>query len=318
MTTCAVIVAVGSPTHKSQLIYNRPRAMLPALGKPLVVRLMDRLLRAGITRFVVITGADEGGVASYLHNHWVPNADVSFVLLPAYGTLPNAIAEAAGRCGEPFLLCGYNTFLHPHVLERMKTADDAYGLTLVGTTAPLSDTSSGCYAAATGGSADCLTRDSFHGALTLANAGYCTLGFALFAATLTSEDHPEKFQISDMFRLYVQPSRPARVVRAGWTLQVESDFDLLTLHRHLLQEEDNAYILSEILNSVQIVPPVRIDPRVNIGRGARIGPFAYLESGCSIGANAVIENAVIMANAAVSAGTHVNGEIVATRARIQV
>ncbi len=316
MTNCAVVVATGSPRHKSQLIYNRPRAMLPALGKPLVARLMDRLLRAGISRFVVIIGTDEGGVASYLHDHWVPNAEVNFVLLPQHGTLPNAIGEAAARLGESFLLCGYNSFLHQHVIDRLQATADDYNLTLVGTNAPLSDTSGGCFALLEGDQVSALTVTPTAGAYTLANVGHCTLEFALFAGTLTAHDHPETVQIADIFRLYVQPARPAHLIKASWTLQVESDHDLIVLHRHLLEEEDNAYILSEIPGSVQIVPPVRIDPRVNIGRGARIGPYAYLESGCSIGAGAVIENAVIMANVNVPLNAHINGEIVATRARI--
>ncbi len=48
MINHAVVVAIGNAVHQSKLIYNRPRAMLPALGKPLVVRVMDRLLRGGV------------------------------------------------------------------------------------------------------------------------------------------------------------------------------------------------------------------------------------------------------------------------------
>ena len=44
----AVILAVGSSLHQSQLTYSRPRVMLPVLGKPMVVRTMERLYRAGI------------------------------------------------------------------------------------------------------------------------------------------------------------------------------------------------------------------------------------------------------------------------------
>jgi NDP-sugar pyrophosphorylase family protein len=67
LVSCAVVIAVGNIAHQSQLIYNRPRAMLPALGKPLVVRIMDRLYRAGIQKFMVVVGEDEGAVAAYLN-----------------------------------------------------------------------------------------------------------------------------------------------------------------------------------------------------------------------------------------------------------
>ena len=72
MVDRAIVLAVGSTSHQSQLIYDRPRAMLPVLGKPLVARTMERFYRAGIEKFTVIVGYDEGAVASYLNAHWFP------------------------------------------------------------------------------------------------------------------------------------------------------------------------------------------------------------------------------------------------------
>ena len=89
----AVVIAVGNIAHQSQLTYNRPRAMLPALGKPLVVRIMDRLYRAGIQEYVVVVGEDEGAVAAYLNQHWAPNVSIEFIIQSKEQNLAKTLAD---------------------------------------------------------------------------------------------------------------------------------------------------------------------------------------------------------------------------------
>ena len=80
----------------------------------------------------------------------------------------------------------------------------------------------------------------------------------------------------------------------GDTVQIDTDSDLLTLNRQLLDGGQDAYILSELPPSVRITPPVRIDPPVSVGQGAQIGPHVYLERGSSIGHEAVIREAMVL------------------------
>ena len=51
MVNSAVILAGSNPAHKSQLMQGLSRTMLPALGKPMIARVMDQLYRAGIRHF---------------------------------------------------------------------------------------------------------------------------------------------------------------------------------------------------------------------------------------------------------------------------
>ena len=72
-------------------------------------------------------------------------------------------------------------------------------------------------------------------------------------------------------------------VSADWHLHLNSEIDLLTINKRLLREDRGTHILSEIPSTVHITPPVRIDPKVSIGKGAKIGPNVYLESGAQVG-----------------------------------
>jgi NDP-sugar pyrophosphorylase family protein len=319
---CAVILAVGSPAHQSQLTYNRPRAMLPALGRPLVVRMMDRLYRSGIQEYTVVVGEDDGSVASYLNAHWAPDVKVNFVFHATQDSLLKTLGKIAREYRQPFVITSYNSFIHPNFPERLTKHYHDYGdeLMLSGAATTLSRGQNHYFALTDDHRVSEITTEVTAGqqALTLTDLALCGQRFVDFLAAQSERGtgllHRELMQV---FRYYVGLGMPTFVTETAWTLQVETDDDLLTLQKHLLDEEQDAHILSELPASVQVVPPVRIDPQVSVGQGATIGPYVYLESGCSVGHKAVVRNSLILNRAAVGAGETVSNVIVSTRARIQ-
>ncbi|MBZ0288764.1 MAG: NTP transferase domain-containing protein, partial [Anaerolineae bacterium] len=137
MIEFAVILAVGSSLHQSQLTYNRPRVMLPVLGKPMVVRIMERLYRAGIHKFIVVVGEDEGAVASYLNSQWLPNVEIEFLIQPLTSSLTKTLANIARSNPEPFLLTTYNTFTHANFPEHLLNHHNSNPECLLLTGAPI-------------------------------------------------------------------------------------------------------------------------------------------------------------------------------------
>lgn len=321
MIECAVILAVGNPAHQSQLIYDRPRTMLPALGKPLVVRAMDRLHRIGIKEYIVVVGEEEGAVAAYLNSQWVPNARIQFMMQASSDSLTRILAEIARKYGRPFLVTSYNSFTHPRFPERLLKHMDDYGdaLILSGAFSTLSTSDRNFFATTqdknrvTAVNAEPPTRGT---KLTLADLAVVGQKMIHYLTTALPETGTFSKQLMNIFDRYIRGGSPAYVVEAAWLLQVQTDFDLLTLNKQLLDEGQDAHILSELPGAVQIIPPVRIDPQVSIGPGATIGPFAYLESGCSVGRDAVVNNAMILRGATVISGEMITNTIVATRARV--
>lgn len=323
MINRAVVVAVGNAAHQSKLIYNRPRAMLPALGKPLVARVMDRLLRGGITQFTVILGEKEGGVAAYLDAHWVANASVEFVIQSSKHTLTQALSEVARAQSAPFLLTSYNSFAHLNFVERLcrrfLTMPDT-PLLLSGAGASLSISSVTRYAMLDAANAvHDIAVDQSAPALILTDFAVCGVPFIDYLIGLPAlEGGLLCADLASIYERYVKAGGGAMIVPTSWALQIDRDPDLLTLHRHLLDEEQDAHILSEIPPSVQITPPVRIDPLVSVGQHARIGPYVYLESGCSVGEGAIVENALVLNKVMVKAQETIKDAILATRAHIYV
>jgi NDP-sugar pyrophosphorylase family protein len=315
----AIVLAIGNPNHQSQLIYNRPRAMLPVLGKPLVARAMERLYRAGIQKFTVVVGAEEGAVAAYLNAHWLSNVSLEFVIQPDHASLTQSLVEVMSRYDQPFLLATYNSLTHANfpenLLERYKNTDEELVICAAPTTLSKSDPTA--YGLTENQMVTKIVHerpDEQQSSLLLIGLARCGMQFVHY---LTQPGLGSRNQVMDIFTDYVETGGKTLVAETAWVLPVETDYDLLTVNKLLLNDGLDTYILSDIPRSVEIIPPVRVDPKVSIAVGAKIGPHVYLELGCSVGPNAVLNNAVVLENAVVPAGSIWNDVVVSSRSTIQ-
>ena len=331
MPHTAIIIAVGSHTHESALIYNRPRTMLPALGKPLVVRIMNRLYRSGIRDYVVILGEKEGNVANHINQKWVSDANIEYILKRDTVPLGRILSQIANEHPHPMLVVSYNDFTHAHLSDRLLkyhqiSPDD---LILAGSQESLSASQQHRYAslpAITGkpiqDPSSQLAADSIvllaktptpnTPNLILGDTAMWGRRFVAFLAE-APEATCRRHNLFDIAADYFALDHVVRVARTSWTLKVQTDQDLLTLNRHLLTEETDAHILSELPYTVHIRPPVRIDPGVNVGQGATIGPYVYLEKGSSVGRQAHVRNTIVLENCFIEASASVENTIVSSR-----
>ena len=315
----AVILAVPSPNHSSGLTKTRPHAMLPALGKPIIVRVMNQLLEYGIGKFIVVVGLNEGSVASYLKTNWVPHAEVEFVLKSDYESLSSTLSQIARKLDKEFFVVNYHTFAQPQLLPTVLNLAGDYSdsLILAGADTTLSKIEHKAYVSQNEsgnfeiGSSPSVDMDS--GKL-VANMAICGRHFIEFLKEL-----PKKLgtgslhqQFVDILQLYTTSTNPHIILRkTAWIMQVNSDADLMLLNYQLLEDGVDAHILSEIPSSVQIKYPIRIDPGVSIGQSAVIGPFVYLESGSSIGMGSKISRSLVLRGSFISPYTNVEHVIIA-------
>lgn len=311
--------------------------MLPALGKPLCVRVMDRLYRIGIKKYTVILGEQEGTVANYLNSRWHREPDIEFILKSESQPMGKVLSSIAMQQTQPMIIAGYNSFTHEHFPARLRKYHDLSpaDLILAGATNSLSRSDTQTFARidlpGTGEvgytttprqAAEVVTAinpemSPAHLNLYLTNIAACGTTFIEFLQKLTPED-VRCNTLMDIFAAYVRKGHTARLARSGWVMQVQEDRDLITLNRHLLDEQMDAHILSEVPYTVKIIEPVRIDPGVSVGQGATIGPHVYLESGSSVGREAVVKNSIVLGRATVKGHETVKDSIISTRERIQL
>lgn len=317
----AVIIAIAHPQHNSQLTYNRVHAMLPALGKPLVVRIMDRLNRAGVKRYTVIVGVNEGLVASYLNDHWLPDVKIELKYKSDHESLAGMFREIAQENDEPFLVSGYNTFTHTHFPESLIEHFEEYADQLLIGAAPkmLSRVPHRDFAILDGQRITKINEFAVRDQPTMGVTPIAICGTPMVTYLKSLDDESIKDQRKHFLALaadFITQGGSATIAETSWLLQIEADRDLITLNKYLLDEALDASILSELPYTVQIIPPVRIDPQVSVGQGAVIGPHVYLERGCSVGRDVKLKNAIILQKATVPAEKTVVDTIISTRGPI--
>ncbi len=122
----AVILAAGRGSRLGLLTKDRPKSMLPVLGKPIMARVMDRLRDAGIRRFVVVIGEQEGAIAAYLSTSWYPDAEIKFALQAVPTGTVDALTLAAPFINGPFVLTAVdNLTSSEHVRNLVARFDQA-------------------------------------------------------------------------------------------------------------------------------------------------------------------------------------------------
>lgn len=315
----AVILAAGRGTRLGNLTKDRAKSLLPVLGKPIMVRVMDRMREAGVKRFVVVIGAQEGAIASYLTGSWYPGMEIKFAIQAVATGTVDALGLAAPHIDGPFLLSSVDNLTsaeHVQNLVNRFNADEQIA-TLSLLPAPPEKIRK---------SADVIIEDDIITAIREKpenpQGQYASIMLYAFSPDILSYLPRVKTfvrgerDISSAIQLAIEDKKRVGYVTTDWRLHLTNELDLLAINRQFLQEGRDTHILSEIPGSVHIIPPVRIDPRVSVGLNTKIGPNVYLESGSTVGQGAIIEDSIVLTGATVPAGVHCKCEVVDRSGRI--
>jgi NDP-sugar pyrophosphorylase family protein len=316
----AVILAAGRGTRLGLLTKDRPKSMLPVLGKPIMVRIMDRLREVGIRRFVVVIGENEGGAAAYINSSWYPDTETRFAIQAVPTGTVDALLLAASHLDGPFLLTAVDNLTSVEHIQNLigcfnHSSDQVAALSLLPATPDQIRASS-----------DAVIEDDRIVAIEEKpehpRGSYAAIMLYAFAPRFL--DYLPSVGVSPRGEREIVSAIQASITagqRVGyaitdWRLHLTRELDLLAINRQFLQEGRDAHILCDIPGSVQIIPPVRIDPKVSVGRDARIGPNVYLESGATVGQGAVLEDTVVLSGGVVPAAEHCVGELIDRHVRV--
>lgn len=314
MIDSAVILAASSSFAKREITIARPHAILPALGKPMVVRVMERLYRAGIRRYNVILGINDGPVASYLNRQWMPDATIEFTL-QSQETLLLLLHRIAKQLETPFLVASHNSFTYERFVQSLLRhhEEQPQPLLLAGARLSLSAAKPRVYATVTDGKVTihhAMEEETDH--FVLGEHMLCGRHCVQYLTQLNeSELSQSGLTFFDVVQAYAsQGDAELAIAETSWLLDVVQDSDLLTLNKRLLEDSNDGHILSELHSSVRVIPPVRVDPQVSVGQNAVIGPHVYIERGGRIGSGVRIRNALVLEGSNVASGSTIDGKII--------
>lgn len=118
----AVILAAGFGSRLRPLTDDRPKALVPIDGHPLLERALDALAEAGVKSVVVVTGYRQERVRELLA--WYSGLDVTTVENPDYATTNTlaSLLHAAPLLDDDFLLLDGDLVFEPAVLRPLVEA----------------------------------------------------------------------------------------------------------------------------------------------------------------------------------------------------
>lgn len=317
----AVILAAGRGSRLGVLTTDRTKSMLPVLGKPIMVRIMDRIREVGIRRFVVVIGNQEGGLASYLSSSWYPNIEVKYVLQATPKGTADALALAEQYIDGDFLLASVDNLTPPEhipaLLSCFDKMDADFVLSLIQASPSVIQSSASVTI-----EDDLITNitekpDTPTGDYAAFMLYACKHKFLDYVKSVKESSRGEQELAFAIQKLIEDKGRIGYVVAEN-RYHLSHDTDFLAINRSYLDEGRDTHILSELPSDVSVIPPVRIDPNVRVRSGAKIGPYVYLENGSSVGEGAVVSNAVVLQNASISKNEICENQIVTRNHRISV
>lgn len=314
-----VILAAGGSTHLKHLTRDRTKAMLPVVGKPLMVRVMDRIREAGITRFVVVINENEGGLASYLSGSWYPNVEIKYVLQTSPKGTADALDLAAKYIEEDFILAAVDNLPPPihvtNLIDYFQRTNCEVVLSLV--QAGQEEIKTSADVTVEGERITSIVeKPATPGGTYAAFMVYaCKHDILQYLKKVRYSARGEK-ELASAIQELIKDGKKIGYLEAPYRFHLVDDIDLLSITRGFLEEGRDSSILSDLPGSVTIIPPVRIDPGVSIGHQARIGPYVYLENGCTVGEGAKVADTVVLRNATIPKGEVCRHQIVTRTARI--
>jgi choline kinase len=87
----AVILAAGNATRMRPLCNDLPKCLLPVGGKPILQRIIENIVAAGIYEIGLVIGYKAGDIRSFVKEHF-PFHRIRFVVNPKYESTNNAFS----------------------------------------------------------------------------------------------------------------------------------------------------------------------------------------------------------------------------------
>jgi len=121
-----VILAAGDGTRLAPLTLDRPKPLVPVLGRPLLDYTLDAFVAMGITDLVLVVGYKEEMIRQWVGDGRRYGAKVIYVYNPDY-ELENAISVYAARVAVPdqsFILAMADHMISPQILAHLLAMGD--------------------------------------------------------------------------------------------------------------------------------------------------------------------------------------------------
>lgn len=316
MITQAVILAAGRGTRLGNLSQHYSKAMVPIVGKPMLFRVMDEMLEAGITRFVIVVGENTHEISSYCESHPLNGVDIEIALQNSPIGTADALVSAAPFIDGDFLLSSVDNLVEADALIRLISHFNESKDNLTFTLLPASVTQiqQSAEILLEGQQVVAITEKPIQPQTTHASIFlYACQPFLLDYARRVQTSVRSELEIQSAFQQLLNDRYQIGTMSIQRRFHLTYPEDILALTLFVFENRSVHHIGSPIPSSVTIKSPVWIEENVTIEEGATIGPLVVLSHGVSIGKQAVLSDCVIMENIVISPHERISHQVISGR-----
>ncbi len=313
-----VILAAGKGSRLHPITVARSKAMLPILGRPIVERVMERLLAHGVDDFVLVISPDDREMTRYFRRESPLAADVRFVYQPERLGMAHALQQAAPLIEGDFVLSACdNLVAEDHVGRLLHTWRSDRQPNAVLTLMPVEPERLGSVGIVEL-DGPWVTRIVEKPAPDEAPSEISSLPLYVFSRRIL-DYLPEvprsprgEYELQDAIQLLIDRDGHVTGVQTHRRLTLTNAADLLAINRHYLTHGVGCPQLAPqtVGPRTRLVTPLRIESGTVIGADCTVGPHVYVERACHIGAGVTLRNAVVLRGASVSAGATITDRVV--------
>lgn len=314
-----VILAAGKGSRLHPITLDRSKAMLPILGKPIVERVMEMLVRSGIDDLILVVSPDDRDISRYFRVESTIAADVRFVYQPERKGMANALSCAAPLITGDFVLSACDNLVSQSDIERlvtsMKTNRKPSGVLALLPVEPERLGSVGIVEM----EGPWVKRIVEKPQPEEAPSDISSLPLYAFSERIL-DYLPEvplsprgEYELQDAIQMLIERDGRVGGVLVERRLTLTNAADLLALNReYLIHGGDRPQLAPTTVGpNTNLVTPLRIEQGTIIGSNCTIGPNVYIERDCRVGDGVTMRDAVILRGAEVADGTTIIDEVVA-------
>ncbi len=308
----AVLMAAGKSTRTYPLTLERPKPLLPLVGKTLLERNLDEMVGL-VDEVVIVVGYRADMIRDEMGEEY-RGIKVTYAEQREQLGTGHAVLQARPFIRGPFLALNGDDLYQRVDLERLAKYDYAALVREV----PDPSLYGVCKTDAEGRIVDLIEKPkTFVG--NLANVGCYKLQPEFFDV-LENTPLSERGEIEITSAVVaVAQMRPFFVVEMkGYWLPTGYAWDLLKHARFLLEKGYNVgETVHGKLDGVQVEPPAYVAAGAKVDPGAVIGPYTVVESGARIERNAVVRESLVFGGAVVREDARVYASVVGSDALLQ-
>lgn len=312
----AVILAAGAGRRLWPLTNRQPKPMLPVANKPLLRYVVEAVAEAGIDDVILVVGHRRDRIQTYFGDGDDWGIDISYAIQEDQLGTGHAVGQARSLVDEEFLVLNGDRIVDASLISDIRETGRGDTVATVGVTRVPSPEEYGVVTLDNGQLEQIEEKPVGEPQSELINAGIYRFTSEIFPAIDDAEIGADgELGLTSILNQFADEMTVDCVRYSGRWLDVSYPWDLLTVNDNLLGErstDDRQHVHS----SATVTDRVHVSTGTSVGSNATVKRGTSLGPNVTVGANAVVSNAVVMQDATISDGAVVRDCIVGENATI--